>query len=157
MKTIIKKTAIISALVMGAMSLAPVVHAGATVKSNFAGCTPERTMYFSYTEKHTKAVEFCEVDGGYRYTFGPINKPEMQVVKKPGDIGVISVGMTWGFAMKNGNTFYWISSDKYGETELVVSKNDWIGGKQLAAIPLDGDYGVYENRATEDKYARFAY
>lgn len=157
MKSIINKTAILSALVLSALAFSPVTQAGAGVKSNFAGCTPEKTMYFSYTEKHTKAVEFCEVDGGYRYTFGPINKPEMQIVKMPGDIGVISVGMTWGFAMKNGNTFYWISSSKFGDTELIVSKGDWIGGKQLAAITLDGDYGTYENRATEDKYARFAY
>lgn len=156
MKSIIKKTAILSTLVLGALAMSPVVQAKA-LKSNFAGCTPAKTMYFSYTEKLTKAVEFCEVDGGYRYTYGPINKPELQVVKKPGEIGVISVAMTWGFAMKNGDLFYWISSSKFGGTELIVSKGDWVGGKAIAKIPLDEGDAPYENRATEGKYAEFAY
>lgn len=155
MKAIFNKTVVISALVLGTLAMAPAAQAAA--KTNFAGCTPAKTMYFAYTEKGTKAVEFCEVAGGYRYTFGPINKPEIQLVKKPGEIGVIDIAMTTGFAMKNGNTFYWISSDKYGNTELVVSKNGWEEGKRLAAIPLNEYDNGAQNNAYSGKYAPFAY
>ncbi|MDF0741457.1 hypothetical protein O1M93_27195 [Klebsiella pneumoniae] len=45
------------------------------------GCQEQNLIFFAYNIKHTKAVELCQTEEGYRYTFGPIGKPEI-ILKK---------------------------------------------------------------------------
>lgn len=113
---------------------------------NFAGCYPYRTLYFSYTEDHKKAVEVCRVGkdyGEYRYTYGPINKPELQVFKTDKDIGWYESYNSVGFAMRNGNYYYHLETTRHPREgrfiSLVVSKGG-LSGTTIATIPLANDY-----------------
>lgn len=110
---------------------------------NFHGCYPYQTLYFSYNEEHTKAVELCQIDGNYRYTFGPIHKPELQVWKDSTEIGWYESNRSLGFAMKNGDYFYHLETTRHPRkgqfVSLVVTKGI-LHGKTIANIPLGNDY-----------------
>lgn len=123
-----------------------IAHADPTLKTNFDGCTPAKTMYFAYTADHAKAVEFCEVAGGYRYSYGPINRAETQITRKPGEAGVIQTEHGPRFAIHKGEITYWISMGRDGGDMLVVSKNNWSQGHRLSIIYLESGMG-YVNKA----------
>lgn len=123
---------------------------------NFAGCYPYQTLYFSYTEDHKKAVEVCRAGTGYgvyRYTYGLINKPELQVLKTDEDIGWYESNKSVGFAMRNGNYFYHLETTrdprKGSSTLLVVSKGG-LSGKTIASIPLANDYYGFQYDLSRD-------
>ncbi|WNI84139.1 hypothetical protein [Citrobacter portucalensis] len=150
-----------NAVISGIMLTAPLLaRAGIVADSgrpiNFAGCYPYRTLYFSYTEDHKKAVEVCRVGkdyGVYRYTYGPINKPELQVLKTDKDIGWYESYRSVGFAMRNGNYYYHLETTrdprKGSFTLLVVSKGS-LSGKIIASIPLANDYYGFQYDLSRD-------
>lgn len=123
---------------------------------NFEGCNPYRTLYFSYTEDHKKAVEVCRVGndyGVYRYTYGPLNKPELQVLKTDKDIGWYESYKTVGFAMRNGNYYYHLEVTRNPRTgrftSLVVSKGS-LSGKTITSISLAEDYYGFQYDLSRD-------
>lgn len=101
-------------------------------------CSKENTIFFGYNLKHTKAVELCKVSEGYRYTFGPVGKPEITLVRGKVPFGG---GMGGGFTVTNGAFEYAVGEDKFEGGSLTVSKN----GKQLATIKLDDANNDYIN------------
>lgn len=136
-------------LIMGMLlsTSATMAHADIVASSgkpiNFVGCYPFQTLYFSYNEAHTKAVELCRIGDYYRYTFGPIEKPELQVWKDNTEVGWYESNRSLGFAMKNGNYFYRLKTTRDWRTgifvSLVVTKGA-LHGKEIADIPLGNDY-----------------
>lgn len=110
---------------------------------NFPGCYTYQTLYFSYNEEHTKAVELCQIDGKYRYTFGPIKKPELQVWKDSAEVGWYESYRSLGFAMHNKGYFYHLETTRHPRhgqfVSLVVTKGR-LHGKKIADIPLGNDY-----------------
>lgn len=95
--------------------------------SSFAkwhGCQEQNLVFFAYNMKHTKAVELCQTEEGYRYTFGPVGKPEITLEKESAD--VTHGGMAGGFDVKNGNIIYGVMEDKFGTSALIVQKSDYI-------------------------------
>lgn len=117
--------------------------------SSFAkwhGCQEQNLVFFAYNMKHTKAVELCQTEKGYRYTFGPIGKPEIILEKNSGDI-TRGGGMGGGFDVKNGNVVYGVMEDKFGNSALIVRKYDY--SKDLAEIELDSGDKHYVNKIYE--------
>lgn len=103
-------------------------------------CSKEDTIFFGYNLKHTKAVELCKVPEGYRYTFGPVGKPELTLLRSKVQFG--GGGMGGGFTIPNGAFEYAVGEDKFEGGFLSVSKN----GKELAVIKLDdADKSFYNN------------
>lgn len=96
--------------------------------------------------KHTKAVELCQTEEGYRYTFGPVGKPEITLEKESGDV-TRGGGMAGGFDVKNGNIIYGVMEDKFGNSALIVQKSDY--SKVLAEIELDSGDKTYVNKTYE--------
>lgn len=137
-----KKSIIAGLVALTALSSAS-AFAGATVANGF-GCPNKNKVYFAYTDKHTKAVELCRVGRNYRYTFGPINKPELQVSQPATRVGFYG-GMGGGFEFKNGAYRYTVSEDKFGNADLEVSRGERI----LAQIPLDTGFGNSINNTFE--------
>lgn len=110
------------------------------------GCDMTNLVFFSYNINHTKAVELCHITNGYRYTFGPIGKPDITLDKIYKDV-VIGGGMAGGFSIKNGSFIYNVTEDKYGNSSLYVEKYGYR--KNLAEIELDSADKDYVNRTFE--------
>ncbi|WP_096915203.1 hypothetical protein [Escherichia coli] len=117
--------------------------------SSFAkwhGCQEQNLVFFAYNMKHTKAVELCQTEEGYRYTFGPVGKPEITLEKESGDV-TRGGGMAGGFDVKNGNILYEVMEDKFGNSALIVQKSDY--SKVLDEIELDSGDKIYVNKTYE--------
>lgn len=114
--------------------------------SSFAkwhGCQEQNLIFFAYNMKHTKAVELCQMEEGYRYTFGPIGKPEITLEKESSDV-TRGGGMAGGFDIKNGDIIYGVMEDKFGNSALIVQKSDY--SKVLTDITLDSGDKTYINK-----------
>lgn len=117
--------------------------------SSFAkwhGCQEQNLIFFAYNIKHTKAVELCQTEEGYRYTFGPVGKPEITLEKESGDV-TRGGGMAGGFDVKNGNIIYGVMEDKFGNSALIVQKSDY--SRVMAEIELDSGDKHYVNKVYE--------
>lgn len=117
--------------------------------SSFAkwhGCQEQNLIFFAYNIKQTKAVELCQTEEGYRYTFGPVGKPEITLEKESGDV-TRGGGLAGGFDVKNGDIIYGVMEDKFGNSALIVQKSDY--SKVLAEIELDSGDGHYVNKVYE--------
>ncbi|ECI4826476.1 hypothetical protein DRM84_23235, partial [Salmonella enterica subsp. arizonae] len=88
------------------------------------GCQEQNLVFFAYNMKHTKAVELCQTEEGYKYTFGPIGKPEIVLEKRYEDV-TRDGGMAGGFNLRNSNIIYGITEDKFGNAALIVQKSDY--------------------------------
>ncbi|MGV8001771.1 hypothetical protein QPK14_06440 [Photorhabdus temperata subsp. temperata] len=110
------------------------------------GCQEQNLIFFAYNMKHTKAVELCQTEEGYRYTFGPIGKPEIILEKESSDV-TRGGGMAGGFDIKNGDIIYGVMEDKFGNSALIVQKSDY--SKVLAEIVLDSGDKHYFNKIHE--------
>lgn len=132
-------------------------HAEPEMGTNFDGCTPAKTMYFAYTADHRKAVEFCEVAGGYRYTYGPVGNPETQFTRKPGEAGVIKTENGARFAIRINDLTYWTSMGRDGSDMLVISKDNWSQGHRLSIIYLESGMGYVNNADKPGKYKAYSY
>lgn len=115
-------------------------------KIHFPGCTDEKTVFFSWTTDHKNAVEICQVKNGYRYSFGDINKPEVRGTVKEMLAVEMFGGMLPAFVFKHGDISYWLSADKYGDADLMVTKGEWLKGTAMDAIKLETDGMGYVNR-----------
>lgn len=107
------------------------------------GCQEQNLIFFAYNIKHTKAVELCQTEEGYRYTFGPIGKPEIILEKDSNDV-TRRGGMAGGFDIKNGDIIYGVMEDKFGNSALIVQRSDY--SKVLAEIELDSVSKSYVNK-----------
>ncbi|EDV0511813.1 hypothetical protein QF25_15925 [Salmonella enterica subsp. enterica] len=117
--------------------------------SSFAkwhGCQEQNLIFFAYNIKHTKAVELCQTEEGYRYTFGPIGKPEIILEKDSNDV-TRGGGMAGGFDIKNGDIIYGVMEDKFGNSALIVQKSDY--SRVMAEIELDSGDKNYVNKIHE--------
>ncbi|WP_411170847.1 hypothetical protein [Klebsiella michiganensis] len=117
--------------------------------SSFAkwhGCQEQNLVFFAYNMKHTKAVELCQTEEGYRYTFGPIGKPEIILEKDSNDV-TRGGGMAGGFDIKNGDVIYGVMEDKFGNSALIVQKSDY--SRVMAEIALDSGDERYINKTYE--------
>lgn len=119
------------------------------VKIHFPGCTDEKTVFFAWAVDHKNAVEICKVKNGYRYSYGNINKPEvrdtvteMRAVKMYG-------GMLPAFVFTHNGISYWLSADKYGDADLMVTKGEWLKGTALDSIKLETEDMGYTNRVSQ--------
>ncbi|HDS7241233.1 hypothetical protein Q4R62_11875 [Morganella morganii] len=117
--------------------------------SSFAkwhGCQEQNLVFFAYNMKHTKAVELCLTEEGYRYTFGPIGKPEIILEKDSNDV-TRGGGMAGGFDIKNGDIIYGVMEDKFGNSALIVQKSDY--SRVMAEIEMDSGDKHYVNKVYE--------
>ncbi|HDS6408955.1 TPA: hypothetical protein QHZ98_001698 [Klebsiella oxytoca] len=110
------------------------------------GCQEQNLVFFAYNMKHTKAVELCQTEDGYRYTFGPIGKPEIILEKESDDVDR-GEGMAGGFDIKHGDIIYGAMEDKFGNSGLIVQKSDY--SKVLMEIKLDSGDKSYVNKTYE--------
>lgn len=110
------------------------------------GCQEQNLVFFAYNMKHTKAVELCQTEEGYRYIFGPIGKPEIILEKKSDDVNR-GGGMAGGFDIKHGDIIYGVMEDKFGNSGLIVQKSDY--SKVLMEIKLDSGDKSYVNKTHE--------
>lgn len=106
------------------------------LKTNFSGCTEEKTVFFAYTQTHNNAVELCMLKDGYRFSYGPLKKPDTQILVKGGDAGRIDLSKTPGFAVKTDNATWWLDIDEHGQHDLIISRPD-IHGRVDWAIGLE--------------------
>lgn len=132
------------------------------LKTNFPGCTPAKTILFAYTKDHTKAVEFCVMPKAYRYTYGPINHPEITLSAIPGNSGLVrsvsqSGVISTGFAIRNGTYVYLTQrGPKGGDARLLA--NQYVNGvtQDLAYISLEENgWGFIDNTAEPDAWPDF--
>lgn len=149
---------VVSLLVLAPLSCLAVTP----LKTNFDGCSPARTILFAYTKDHKKAVEFCVMPYTYRYTYGPINKPEITLTASPGDAGLAQVAnqlgvISTGFAIKTGPYIYWTQrGPKGGDARLMVNKHDGNRMLDIAYIPLEEKgWGFIDNTAEPDAWPDF--
>lgn len=122
--------------------------AGGGIATNFNGCTPDRTIFFAQHATHDKAVEICEVKGGYRYSNGPLSNPSISIVKSGNDVRRLAMDPGNGFQFRNGDYVYWLSQDGYGNKYLMATRgNPNSRAKPLAKIKLDSQGWGYTNNA----------
>lgn len=107
-----------------------------TLKTNFPGCTPEKTLFFAYTQTHNNAVELCREEKGYRFSYGPLKKPDTQILVSPENVGRIDLASTPGFAVQDDKTAWWIDIDEHGQHDLIISRPN-IHGRVDWAIGLE--------------------
>lgn len=129
---------------VGVLTLVALFSASSFAK--WHGCQEQNLVFFAYNMKHTKAVELCQTEEGYRYTFGPVGKPEITLEKESDDV-TRGGGMAGGFDVKNGNIIYGVMEDKFGNSALIVQKSDY--SKVLAEIELDSGDKPYVNKTYE--------
>lgn len=129
---------------VGVLTLVALFSASSFAK--WHGCQEQNLVFFAYNMKHTKAVELCQTEEGYRYTFGPVGKPEITLEKESDDV-TRGGGMAGGFDVKNGNIIYGVMEDKFGNSALIVQKSDY--SKVLAEIELDSGDKTYVNKTYE--------
>lgn len=132
-------------VIVAIVAVSAALFSTTTLAKGLHGCASSKTVYSAYTLKHSKAVELCDIGNNkFRYSFGPIGKPEIVLTKDRADIEFVT-SMAGGFGISNGAYEYTVYQSKYGDGSLVVYKND----KQLAEIELDTGGKGYEDRSFE--------
>lgn len=133
----------VSAIAFGGCAIA-----GGGISTNFAGCSPERTIFFAQHSTHDKAVEVCKVKGGYRYSNGPLAHPTISIIKSGSDVRRIATDPGNGFLVRNGGYAYWLSQDAYGNKYLMATRGYPSKNKTpLARIKLDSQGWGYTNNS----------
>lgn len=129
-------------VIVGIVAVSAALFSTTTLARGLHGCSTPKTVYSAYNLKHSKAVEVCDIGKGkFRYTFGPVGKPEIVLTKVKGDIS-FATGMAGGFDLTNGSYTYAVYQSKYGDGSLIVDKDD----KLIAEIILDIEGKGYIDR-----------
>lgn len=145
MKSIFKNPVVFSTLLLGALCLSPTISAHVGESPNFAGCKQKKTIFFAHTSKEEKAVEICEVEDGYRFSYGTLSQPSTQVVIPRNDIFRIYMDPGIGFMIRTDEYRYWLKQDLKGNSFLVVTNEYPTETLPLLRIALKEGEGYINN------------